>query len=95
MERAFSRPTPQTTEQTTLLLIGAANDALQELQIQAVRAVSYKHQQLFFQASSPATRVMALIRLSEITEHIKNIYQRRGGRLQWKKIIIRIGITQR
>ena len=95
MEYAFSRPTPQTTEQTTLLLIGAANDALQELQIQHVRAVSWKQHQLFFQASSPATRVMAMIRLPEIDQQVKNIYQRRGGRLSWKKIIIRVGITQR
>jgi hypothetical protein len=95
VDRAFSRPTPQTIEQTTLLLIGAANDALQELNVQQVRAVSYKQQQLFFQASSPATRVMALIRIPEITESIKNIYHRRGGRLSWKKIIIRVGITQR
>lgn len=91
MERLFRQPQQRSSEQASLLLLGAANDALRELGIKNVVAASVQQEIIFFHAASPAIRVMVLARMPEVQQKIKATYQRRNGTIVWKRVVVRVG----
>jgi hypothetical protein len=93
VERLFGTVAAQPTEQTILLLLGAVNDALNELQIVGIRANSYSNKTILLHAASPAMRVLAITRLPEIEQRVQEIYLRRGGILPIEKYIIRVAVN--